>query len=103
MCHFAHRGNPTIERQVHQHVEKIRQALSQNEFLDVETVERMADVLTGLLDRYETYSESHKALIVEAVRYFVKADDAEPDTVSLLGFDSECPRCTGSAIVPREE
>jgi uncharacterized membrane protein YkvA (DUF1232 family) len=80
---------PQLEKQVRLHVEEIRRALAQNEFLDVATVERMADVLTGLLNEYETYPEMHRALIVGAARYFAKADDAEPDTVSLLGFDDD--------------
>ncbi len=80
---------PQLREHVRQHVDQVRQALSHNEFLDVETVERMADVLTGLLDGYETYSESHRALIVGAARYFAKSDDAAPDTGSLLGFDDD--------------
>ncbi len=80
---------PRLREQVRLHVVQVRQALAQNEFLDIETVERMAKVLTDLLDRYETYSEAHQALIVGAACYFAKADDAEPDTVSLLGFDDD--------------
>ncbi len=80
---------PQLEKQVRLYVGEIRQALAQNEFLDVATVERMADVLAGLLNEYETYSEMHRALIVGAARYFAKSDDAEPDTVSLLGFDDD--------------
>ncbi len=80
---------PQLEEQVRLYVGEIQQALEQNEFLDVAMAERMADVLAGLLGEYETYSEMHRALIVGAAHYFAKSDDAEPDTVSLLGFDDD--------------
>ena len=95
---------PQLREQVHQHVEAVRQALAYNEFLDMATVERIAKVLGGLLDAYGTYPKSHRALIIGAVRYFTKADDAEPDTMSLLGFDDDVAvtNCVLDVIGARE-
>ncbi len=78
-----------LRRAVSAHVERIRSALTTNEFLDVATAERIADVLTGLLDNYARRTELHRALIVGAARYFVQARDVEPDFTSLLGFDDD--------------
>ncbi len=78
-----------LRERVHLHVQETRQALARNEFLDIEMVERAADILDTLLDRYKTYSEPHRALIVGAARYFTEMDDADPDTKSLLGFDDD--------------
>ena len=36
------------------------------------TVEQMAEVFTKLLDGYDAFSESHKALIIGAARHFAK-------------------------------
>ncbi|MFQ5434135.1 MAG: hypothetical protein ACE5FD_04595, partial [Anaerolineae bacterium] len=59
------------------------------EFLDIDTAKRLAAVLITLLDEYSTFSPSHRALIIGAVRYFLQDRDAEPDTTSLLGFDDD--------------
>jgi uncharacterized membrane protein YkvA (DUF1232 family) len=71
------------------HVERIRAALTTNEFLDMAAAERIADVLTELLGDYARQPELHCALIVGAARYFAEARDVEPDLTSLLGFDDD--------------
>ncbi len=78
-----------LRRAVLAHVERIRSALTTNEFLDVATADRIGNVLTGLLDNYARQSEAHRALIVGAARYFVETHDTEPDLTSLLGFDDD--------------
>ena len=78
-----------LRRAVSAHVERIRSALTTNEFLDVATAERIANVLTGLLDDYACQTELRRTLIVGAARYFVQARDAEPDLASLLGLDDD--------------
>lgn len=78
-----------LKHAVSVHVEKIRAALTTNEFLDVTTAEWIAGVLTELLTGYAEQPEAHRALIVGAARYFVQARDAEPDLASLLGFDDD--------------
>ena len=80
---------PQLRQTIDQHLHEIVHALGSNEFLDVVTAQRVTKVLGTLLDDYPSYPESHRALIVGAVRYFIKADDAEPDTSSLLGLDDD--------------
>lgn len=78
-----------LQDDVRQYTLRIQEALQQNEFLDIDTAKRLAAVLITLLDEYSTFSPSHRALIIGAVRYFLQDRDAEPDTTSLLGFDDD--------------
>ena len=78
-----------LQRAVTQHVGAIRTAMSRNEFLDIDTAERIAGVLLGLLKNHDQYEAAQRPLIVGAARYFVEAHDEEPDTRSLLGFDDD--------------
>lgn len=80
---------PELQKQVRGHVDRVRRSLERNEFLDVATAERIAEILAQLLDTYESYPTDHQALIAGAARYFVQSQDAEPDTASLLGFDDD--------------
>jgi uncharacterized membrane protein YkvA (DUF1232 family) len=78
-----------LQRAVTQHVGAIRTAMSRNEFLDIDTAERIADVLIGLLKNHGRYEAAQRPLIVGAARYFIEAHDVEPDARSLLGFDDD--------------
>ena len=71
------------------HVEEIRRALRHNEFLDIETAERLASTLQLLLGEYFLFSENDKKLVAGAARYFVNSLDADPDTGSVLGLDDD--------------
>ena len=71
------------------HVDEIRRALRHNEFLDVDTAERLASVLQLLLGEYDQFGASEKELIAGAARYFVHSHDADPDTGSVLGLDDD--------------
>jgi uncharacterized membrane protein YkvA (DUF1232 family) len=78
-----------LQRAVTQHVGAIRTAMSRNEFLDIDTAERIAGVLIGLLKNHHRYEVAQRPLIVGAARYFIEANDVDPDTGSLLGFDDD--------------
>ena len=78
-----------LKDQVRLHVERVRQALRYNEFLDVKSAEQIAGILLKLLDEYEEYPQEQQALIVGAARYFVQTDDADPDTASVLGLEDD--------------
>ena len=79
----------SLKQAVLAHVSEVRAATASNEFLDVAAAERAAHVLLELLDGYARYPEPHRSLIVGAARYFVREQDVEPDTGSLLGFDDD--------------
>jgi len=78
-----------LKREVADHVQAIRQALHQNEFVDVTLAEQIAAVSHQLLNDYARCSEAQRSLIVGAVRYFAKNQDADTDFSSLLGFDDD--------------
>lgn len=69
--------------------DQIRAALRTNEFIDIKLVERITECLTFHLDLYAEFLPEQQKLIVGAARYFIQQNDAEPDTMSVLGFDDD--------------
>ena len=78
-----------LKTEITNHVEEIKLALKHNEFLDIDTAERLANTLLILLDEYNQYPEQQQTLIAGAARYFVHPLDADPDTGSVLGLDDD--------------
>lgn len=71
------------------HLQVIKEALRQNEFLDLELAEAVTNALLALLADYAQCPADHQALIAGACRYFVRMDDIKPDTASILGLDDD--------------
>lgn len=71
------------------HLTHVEAELRRNEFLDIDSARKIADLLFLLLDAIEEYEPDQQRLIVGAARYFTSGDDASPDTESLLGFDDD--------------
>ena len=82
-------GLSELKAEISDHVEEIKQALKHNEFLDIDTAERLANTLLILLNEYNQYPEQQQTLIAGAARYFVHPLDADPDTGSVLGLDDD--------------
>ena len=78
-----------LAAQVSSHVDQIRQALEDNEFLDVKSAEQLAKVVMWLISTIEDYPQEEQKLIVGAARYFVLEEDHLPDTKNLLGVDDD--------------
>ena len=78
-----------LAAQVRSHVDQIRQALEDNEFLDVKIAEQIASVVMELISTIEDYPQGEQKLIVGAAKYFVLEEDHWPDTKNLLGFDDD--------------
>ena len=78
-----------LTTRIDEHVQAVRNALQHNEFLDLAAAEAITHGLVALLDAYPHCLPQHQTLIVGAVRYFVRYDDAEGDLVSVLGFDDD--------------
>ena len=89
-----------LRAQLPGYLQSVRLAQRDNEFLDLASAERIAAVLEQLLDRYASFPTDHQALICGATRYFLHAQDADPDLHSILGFedDLEVVNCVVSAI-----
>jgi uncharacterized membrane protein YkvA (DUF1232 family) len=80
---------PLVKAEVEGHVGAIRLASRRNEFLDMAAAEHIGALLTALLDQYQAYTTPHQALIAGAARYFVREQDVDPDTTSLLGLEDD--------------
>ena len=78
-----------LKSEITNHVDEIKQALQHNEFLDIDTAERLANTLLTLLEQIDQYPEQQQILIAGAARYFVHPLDADPDTGSVLGLDDD--------------
>lgn len=78
-----------LATQVRAYPGEIRQALAYNEFLDIESAEKIAAVLGELLSDYPALSPEGRQLVTGAGRYFIRGQDAHADLGSLLGFDDD--------------
>jgi len=75
--------------QIAAHVQNVREALRQNEFIDNALVENIAQILSQLIRELANYPENKRRLIVGAARYFLRSQDAQADFSSILGFDDD--------------
>lgn len=78
-----------LQAAIAEHLHAVRQARQRNEFLDLAAAETIAAGLQSLLEAYPGCPPPQRALIVGAVRYFARSDDAEGDLISVLGFDDD--------------
>ena len=78
-----------LQAAIDEHLHAVRQARQRNEFLDLAAAEAIAAGLQVLLAAYPGCPPPQRALIVGAVRYFARSDDAEGDLISVLGFDDD--------------
>lgn len=78
-----------LQEEIQTHVHNLELALSANEFLDIDTAKRIANVLAILIKDYDRHTPQHRAWITGAARYFIHDLDVEPDTLSVLGLDDD--------------
>ena len=79
-----------LRRQLSAHRRLILEATQSGEFVDLGLAEHVAEACVGLLDGLtEDTPEQQRRLVQLAVRYFVRADDAEGDLTSVSGFDDD--------------
>ena len=78
-----------LMKDVDAHVARGHQILRVNEFLDISTLEKIANTLKVLLEDIQKYPAEKQKLIIGAAHYFIKDDDVYADFESLLGFDDD--------------
>lgn len=78
-----------LKQQAAHYFTQVQANLKQNEFIDIATAQQLTETVQSLLDAYETFTDSQKSAVVGAARYFIKDDDAEHDTDSILGLDDD--------------
>jgi hypothetical protein len=72
------------------HLETLREAGRQNEFLDMVQAQRLTTRSLALLDRLQDGMPAvERKLILAAVYYFIVDEDGESDTESILGLDDD--------------
>ena len=72
------------------HLERVRGALRQNEFLNLPLAERIADVLRRLIGGYQDLSGNQARMwVVGATRVFLETHDVLDDLSSPIGFDDD--------------
>ncbi len=74
---------------VDEHIESVRNAADEHDFIDVGLGERIAEVLHALIEGAETYTAKERALLRGAIRYFTQHDDEIADLQSPTGMDDD--------------
>jgi hypothetical protein len=78
-----------LQKQIAVHIGNIKDALQQNEFIDLDLAEHIASILVQILKELASYPENKRRLIIGASRYFIQSHDAQADLASVLGFDDD--------------
>ena len=78
-----------LSNKVDEHLSSAKEALSDNEFVDIKAGESLARVSHYLIEKLSGLSNEHRQLAVAAIYYFIESDDEEHDFDSILGFDDD--------------
>ncbi|MBM3684091.1 MAG: hypothetical protein FJW83_06065 [Actinobacteria bacterium] len=71
------------------HIAAVRIAAERFPASDLETAERIADVLDGLLDEPHRWQDDERALLRGVVGYFVQRAGGNDDLADAIGFDDD--------------
>jgi hypothetical protein len=71
------------------HLERVRVAADERDFVDLRLAIRIADVLIALLDDAIGYTARERALLRGGIRYFCQHDDVSGDLTSPTGFEDD--------------
>jgi len=80
---------PDLLQRVEAHLAEIHAQYRQNEFLDIELADRVAEQVRRLLAAYADYGAEEQRLIIGAARYFAAANDEESDIHSIFGMEDD--------------
>ena len=78
-----------LSKLVNEYVEFAKQSLSQNEFIDIDSAEKLAETSHFLISQFDNFTEEQKSLAVASIYYFVETDDDEHDFDSMFGFEDD--------------
>ena len=74
---------------VNNYVSLAKKSLSKNEFIDIESAEKLAETSHFLISRFDKFTIEQKSLAVASIYYFVESDDNEHDFDSMFGFEDD--------------
>lgn len=81
---------PSLADGIDHYLLRIHEALSRNEFLNVDLAQRVGTTLKALLAMYsDLASNQTRALVIGATRFFLETNDVLADLDSPLGFDDD--------------
>ena len=78
-----------LSKLVNDYVNFAKQSLSKNEFIDIESAEKLAETSHFLISQFDNFTEEQKSLAVASIYYFVETDDNEHDFDSMFGFEDD--------------
>lgn len=78
-----------LSKLVNEYVEFAKQSLSQNEFIDIDSAEKLAETSHFLISQFDNFTEEQKSLAVASIYYFVESDDEVHDFDSMFGFEDD--------------
>src|SRR5689334_6296109 len=71
------------------HLDAVRSASAENEFVDLVQAELLHVKLGEALDDWGSYDEGQRSALREAVEYLIRTNDEEDDLRSPIGFDDD--------------
>ena len=71
------------------HLEYVRAAARDNEFVDAAEAIRLHILLTEALESWEHLDGDQRVVLADAVHYLVRTDDEEDDLRSPIGFEDD--------------
>lgn len=81
---------PSLKTRIDAHLERVRGALTRNEFVNLPLAQRVADVLKQILSDYPDLLGDHsRAWVIGATRVFLETHDVLDDLASPIGFDDD--------------
>jgi len=71
------------------HLEHVRAAARDNEFVDAAEAIRLHMLLSEALESWDRLDDGQRRVLADAVRYLVRTDDEEDDLRSPIGFEDD--------------
>lgn len=71
------------------HLDRVREAARDNEFVDIVEAERLHARLRSALGAWDDLDGDQRRILTEAVTYLVRTDDEEDDVQSPIGFEDD--------------
>lgn len=71
------------------HLDRVRDAASDNEFVDIAEADRLHARLRSALEAWDGLDGEQRRILSDAVAYLVRTDDEEDDLQSPIGFEDD--------------
>lgn len=79
----------TLRAVMRAHLEHVRAAARDNEFVDAAEAIRLHILLARELESWDDLDAGQRSVLAEAVTYLVRTDDEEDDLRSPIGFEDD--------------